>query len=145
MLDQKTIEIVKSTVPALKAHGEEITKTFYKNMFENNPEVRLLFNMERQASGEQPKALAMAVLAAAQNIDNLEAILPVVKKIGERHCDVQIKEEHYPIVGANLLGAIKEVLGEAATEDIIEAWGKAYGVIAEIFIDVEKEIYQSRK
>ena len=34
MLDNKTIEIIKSTVPALKEHGLEITKTFYKNMFE---------------------------------------------------------------------------------------------------------------
>ncbi len=92
MLDQKTIEIIKSTVPALKEHGVEITKTFYKNMFENNPEVKGLFNMDRQVSGEQPKALAMTILAAAQNIDNLEVLLPAVKKIGERHCDVQIKE-----------------------------------------------------
>lgn len=28
MLDNKTIEIIKSTVPALKEHGLEITKTF---------------------------------------------------------------------------------------------------------------------
>ncbi len=145
MLNQKTIDIVKSTVPVLKIHGVEITTTFYKNMFENNPEVKPFFNMNRQASGEQPKALAMAVLAAAQNIDNLSAIMPVVKKIAEKHCDCGIKEEHYPIVGANLLGAIKEVLGEAATEEILEAWGKAYGVIAEIFINIEKEIYESRK
>lgn len=144
MLDQKTIEIVKSTVPVLKEHGLEITKTFYKNMFENNPEVKPLFNMDRQASGEQPKALAMTVLAAAQNIDNLGALMPAVKKIAERHCDVEIKEEHYPIVRSNLLGAIKEVLGDAATEDIIEAWGKAYGEIAKVFIAVEKEIYESR-
>ena len=41
MLDQKTIDIIKSTVPALKAHGLEITTTFYKNMFANNPEVNL--------------------------------------------------------------------------------------------------------
>lgn len=113
-------------------------------MFENNPEVKGLFNMDRQASGEQPKALAMTILAAAQNIDNLEALLPAVKKIGKIHCDVQVKEEHYPIVGSNLLGAIKEVLGDAATDEIIDAWGKAYGVIAKIFIDVEKEIYESR-
>ena len=86
----------------------------------------------------------MTVLAAAQNIDNLEALLPAVKTIGERHCDAQIKEEHYPIVGANLLGAIKEVLGDAATDDIIDAWEKAYRVIAKVFIDVEKEIYESR-
>ena len=144
MLDQKTIEIVKSTVPALKEHGLEITKTFYNNMFENNPEVKGLFNMDRQASGEQPKALAMTILAAAQNIDNLEVLLPAVKKIGEKHCNVQVKEEHYPIVGANLLVAIKEVLGDAATDDIIDAWGKAYEVIAKVFIDIEKEIYESR-
>lgn len=145
MLDQKTIDIIKNTVPVLKSHGVEITKTFYKNLFENHPEVKPLFNMDRQASGEQPTALAMTVLAAAQNIDNLPALLPAVKKIGEVHCDRLVKAEHYPIVGATLLAAIKEVLGDAATDEIIEAWGKAYNVIAQIFIDVEKEIYESRK
>ena len=66
MLDQHTIDIIKSTVPALKAHGLDITTTFYKNMFEQNPEVAPLFDMSKQKSGEQPKALAMTVLAAAQ-------------------------------------------------------------------------------
>ena len=78
MLDQHTIDIIKSTVPALKAHGLDITTTFYKNMFEQNPEVAPLFDMSKQKSGEQPKALAMTVLAAAQNVDNLGAIMPVV-------------------------------------------------------------------
>lgn len=46
MLQQKTIDIIKSTVPALKEHGVEITTLFYKNMFEQNPEVKELFNMD---------------------------------------------------------------------------------------------------
>lgn len=145
MLNQKTIDIVKSTVPALKEHGLEITKTFYKNMFANNPEVKPLFNMDKQESGEQPKALAMSILASAQNIDNLPAIMPVVNKIAKIHCNVNVKPEHYPIVGKNLLIAIKEVLGDAATDEIIEAWGKTYEVLAEVFINKEKEIYESRK
>ena len=144
MLDKNTIEIIKSTIPALKEHGFEITKTFYETMFLNNPEVKEFFNMDKQTSGEQPKALAMTILAAAQNIDNLPSILPVVKRIGEVHCNRGIKEEHYPIVGANLLIAIKKVLGDAATPEIMDAWEKAYGVIAKVFIDVEKEIYSSR-
>jgi len=144
MLDQKTIDIIKSTVPALKTHGVEITKTFYNNMFEQNPEVKSLFNMDKQVSGEQPKALAMSILAAAQNIDNLPAIMPVVKKIGEVHCNSKVKAEHYPIVGKHLLEAIKEVLGDAATDEIIDAWAKTYGVLAEVFINTEKEIYSSR-
>ena len=144
MLDNRTIQIVKSTVPALREHGVEITKTFYKNMFEQNPEVAPMFNMDRQKSGEQPKALAMTVLAAAENIDKLENLSTAVQKIGVRHCDTGVKEEHYPIVGKHLLGAIKEVLKDAATDEVIEAWGKAYEVIAKVFINTEKEIYASR-
>ena len=141
MLDKETIDIIKSTVPTLKTHGMEITKTFYKNMFEQNPEVKPLFNMDKQESGEPPKALAMSILAAAQNIDNLSAIMPVVKRIGSIHCNAKVKPEHYPIVGKHLLGAIKEVLADEATEDIINAWAKAYEVLSEVFINNEKKIY----
>jgi len=144
VLSQKTIDIVKSTVPALKENGVEITKTFYKTMFENNPEVKEMFNMDKQESGEQPKALAMTVLAAAQNIDNLEVLLPAVKKIGQVHVNTNVKPEHYPIVGKNLLIAIKEVLGDAATDEVLNAWGEAYQVIAQVFIDVEKDIYAEK-
>ena len=141
MLNQNTIDIIKSTVPVLKEHGLEITKTFYKTMFTNNPEVKEMFNMDKQESGEQPKALAMAVLAAAQNIDNLEAILPAVQKMCKAHVNANVKPEHYPIVGENLLAAIKEVLKDAATEEVLNAWAEAYEVIAKVFIDVEKDMY----
>lgn len=144
MLNQNTIDIIKSTIPALQAHGVEITTVFYKNMFEQNPEVKELFNMEKQKSGEQPKALATSILAAAQNIDNLEAIAPVVQKIGQVHCNCNVKPEHYPIVGKHLLGAIKEVLGDAATDEILNAWAETYQVLAEIFIGTEQKIYASK-
>ncbi len=141
MLSKNTIEIIKSTVPVLKEHGVEITTTFYKNMFANHEEIKGMFNMAKQESGEQPKALAMTILAAAQNIDNLEALLPAVKKIAGAHVNSKVKAEHYPIIGKNLLEAIKEVLGDAATEEVINAWGEAYEVIAKVFIDIEKEMY----
>lgn len=145
MLSQKTIEIVKSTVPVLKERGLEITQVFYKNMLGENPEIREMFNADKQKDGSQPKALAMTVLAAAQNIDNLEVLAPAVKNIAKVHVDVNVKKEHYPIVGKYLLGAIKEVLGEAATDEIINAWAEAYGVIADIFINVEAEMYKERE
>ena len=141
MLNQNTIDIIKSTVPVLREHGVEITTAFYKRMFENNPEVKAMFNMDKQESGEQPKALAMAVLAAAQNIDNLEAILPAVQKMCKAHVNANVKPEHYPIVGENLLAAIKEVLKDAATEEVLNAWAEAYEVIAKVFIQIEKDMY----
>lgn len=142
MLSQKTIDIIKSTVPVLQVHGTQITTVFYKNMFAAHPELLNIFNHANQAKGRQQTALANTVLAAAQNIDRLETIIPVVKQIAHKHRSLMIKAEHYPIVGEFLLKAIKEVLGDAATDDIIQAWADAYGVIAQVFIDIEKEMYE---
>jgi nitric oxide dioxygenase len=141
-LDSKTIEIIKSTVPVLAQHGEAITTRFYEMLFSNHPELLNIFNHANQKQGRQQKALANTVYAAAAYIDNLEAILPVVKQIAHKHRSLQVKAEHYGVVGKHLLMAIKDILGEAATEDIIDAWGKAYGVIADVFIQVEKEMYE---
>lgn len=74
-------------------------------------------------------------------IDNLEAIIPVVKQISHKHRSLGIKPEHYPIVGEYLLLAIKDVLGEAATDEIMDAWAEAYGLIADAFISIEAEMY----
>ncbi|MFB5281879.1 NO-inducible flavohemoprotein [Peribacillus sp. Hz7] len=142
MLSQKTIDIVKSTVPVLEIHGETITKTFYKNLFEAHPELLNIFNQTNQKRGRQQTALANTVLAAAKYIDNLGVIVPVVKQIAHKHRSLAVKPEHYPIVGENLLKAIKEVLGDAATDEIINAWAEAYGVIADAFIGIEKDMYK---
>jgi len=141
MLDQKTIGIIKSTVPVLEKHGEAITTRFYQLMFANHPELLNIFNHANQKQGRQQKALAGTVYAAAMYIDNLEAILPVVKQIAEKHRSLGILPEHYPIVGKHLLLAIKDVLGDAATDEIIDAWAAAYNVIADVFISVEAELY----
>ncbi|MCT8138464.1 NO-inducible flavohemoprotein [Anaerobacillus sp. CMMVII] len=141
-LSRETITIIKSTVPVLAEHGEAITKRFYEMLFSNHPELLNIFNHAHQKQGKQPKALANTVYAAAMHIENLEAIIPVVKQIAHKHRSLNVRAEHYPIVGEHLLLAIKDVLGEAATDEIINAWGEAYGLIADVFISVEKEMYE---
>ncbi|MFB4162872.1 NO-inducible flavohemoprotein [Alteribacillus sp. JSM 102045] len=141
-LHPKTMETVKATAPILEARGAEITTHFYKRMFERNPELLNVFNQVNQKKGRQPQALAKSVLAAAKNIDQLENILPVVNQIAHKHRSLQIKPEQYPIVGENLLAAMKEVLGDAATDDVLAAWQEAYGVIADVFISVEEKMYE---
>ncbi|MCF3944774.1 NO-inducible flavohemoprotein [Oceanobacillus alkalisoli] len=144
-LTEETRNIIKATVPVLEEHGEQITTRFYQLMFENHPELKNIFNQTNQRHGDQPRALANTVYAAAANIDNLEAILPAVDSIAHKHKSLNIKPEHYPIVGKYLLLGIKDVLGDAATDEIIDAWEKAYGVIADVFISVEKEMYEETK
>jgi len=132
---------IDASVPVLREHGVTITRTFYSNMFAEHPELTNLFNMGNQASGVQQQSLASAVFAYAANIDNAAALGPVVSRIVHKHASVGIKAEHYPIVGRHLLGAIQQVLGDAATPALISAWDEAYSELASALISAEKEMY----
>jgi len=142
MASPKTLEIVKATVPVLEEHGTAITTVFYQNMFQEHPELLDIFNETNQKLGRQQTALATTVLAAAKHLEHLAVLLPQVTQISHKHRALQILPEHYPIVGKHLLGAIKEVLGEAANDDIIDAWAEAYDEIAGVFIQLEKNMYE---
>jgi nitric oxide dioxygenase len=140
-LSAQTIALVKATVPALEAHGLDITRRMYQRMFANEA-IRDLFNQSHHGdAGSQPKALATAVLAYAQNIERLDVLGPAVERIAQKHVGLQILPEHYPAVAESLLGAIKDVLGDAATDEILTAWGEAYWFLADILIGREKQIY----
>lgn len=139
-LSPETITIIKSTAPALQQHGVEITTRMYDRLFVD-PEIKALFDMAAQTSGEQPKRLAAAILAFAQNADKLDALKPAIERIAARHIATHIKPEHYPAVANALLPAIKDVLGDAVDETVLAAWGEAYWFLADVLISREKTLY----
>jgi len=144
-LSDQTIALVKATVPALEAHGLDIVHEMYSRMFQN-PDIRDLFNQSHHGdAGSQPRALTGAILAYASNIDNLGALAPAVERIAQKHVGLQILPEHYPHVAEALLGAIKAVLGDAATDEILGAWGEAYWFLANILIAREQRVYTEQK
>lgn len=145
MLSEKTVQIIKEITPAVAANAETITRRFYERMFDENPEVKTFFNQSHQHSGGQQKALAGAICAYFTHIDNLGVLTPAVELIAQKHCSLGIQPEHYPIVGKHLLAAIKDVMGEAATDEIVEAVAEAYGVLADVCIGREAQIYERQQ
>jgi nitric oxide dioxygenase len=138
--------IVKSTVPLLESGGEALTTHFYQMLLRDYPQVLPLFNKAHQASGDQPRALANGLLMYARHIDRLEQLGDLVSTIVSKHVALQILPEHYPMVGDSILRAIREVLGaEIATDAVIEAWGAAYGQLADILIGLEKNLYDEKE
>lgn len=143
-LDPRTISLVTATVPAIEAHGLEIVHEMYRRLFQT-PEIRDLFNQSNQGdAGAQPRALTGAILAYAKNIGNLSALAPAVERIAQKHVGLQILPEHYPYVADALLGAIRHVLGEAASDEVLAAWGEAYWFLANILIARETRLYDAQ-
>jgi len=133
-------KLLQSTIPILRSKGEVIAQTFYNEMFAAHPELLPLFDVEAQQDGSQAKRLAGAILTYVGNIDHLDGIEKSFKKISKRHVREHVGPKHYEIVGAHLLGAIKSVLGAAATAQMLEAWKIAYSQLAEMMIARQQEL-----
>lgn len=142
MLNDDTIRVIKSTIPLLESAGPALTSHFYQRMFSHNPELKDVFNLAHQASGGQPVALFNAVAAYAKNIDNLAVLGSAVERIAQKHTGFLIQPAQYDIVGGHLLATLKELGGDAVTDEVLDAWGQAYGFLATIFIAREAQIYQ---
>ncbi|EEZ87880.1 conserved hypothetical protein [Vibrio harveyi 1DA3] len=140
MLSNQTIDIVKATAPLLAETGPKLTAHFYDRMFTHNPELKDIFNMSNQRNGDQREALFNAICAYATNIDNLPALLGAVEKIAHKHTSFMITKDQYQIVGTHLLATIDELFSPG--QEVIDAWAEAYGVLANVFIQREEQIYQ---
>ncbi|MDE1150091.1 MAG: NO-inducible flavohemoprotein [Azospirillaceae bacterium] len=147
-LSAATIAIVKATVPALADHGPAITRAMYARLFQDT-HIAALFNQSHhhtpggEGGGAQAKALADAILGYARNIENLGALGSAVERIAQKHVGLRILPEHYPFVATALLAAIQEVLGDAATPPVLNAWGEAYWFLARVLMAREQVIYDA--
>ncbi|ADU70254.1 NO-inducible flavohemoprotein [Pantoea sp. At-9b] len=141
MLDAQTIATVKSTLPAIAQLGPQLTGHFYQRMLTQHPELKDVFNMNNQRSGNQREALFNAICAYGANLENLAVLLPAVEKIAQKHVSLNIQPEQYAIVGENLLATMQALLDPG--EEVLQAWGKAYGVLAEVFIQREETLYRA--
>ena len=137
-LSQKTVQIVKATAVPVAANAEAITTRMYEILFQTHPETKEFF---KDADPDQHKKLAGAVSAYAANIDNLGVLSAAVEKMAATHVKVKVLPEHYPLVGVALLSAVKDILGDAATDEVLEAYKEAYFFLADILIAREKELY----
>jgi len=145
MLTSNDIKIVQSTVPLIEQAGTVVTDHFYHRMFTHNPELKDIFNLSNQHTGRQKVALFEAILAYAKHLDNTSVLKHAVERIANKHVSFNIKPADYQIVGHHLIETMRELLEAQFTQAVEEAWGKAYSVLANLFIKREEEIYTNRE
>lgn len=145
-LSDEHAEIIKATLPPVGANIQTITKTFYNKMFTAHPElISDTFNRGNQKQGAQQKALAASVATFATQLVDPDAPDPVMMldRIAHKHVSLGITADQYQIVHDNLMAAIVEVLGDAVTPEVAEAWDKVYWLMADVLIKHEGKLYES--
>jgi nitric oxide dioxygenase len=144
LLSPQSEAVVKATAAAVAENAEKITACFYLAMFAAHPELLRVFNQGNQATGEQSRALAASVVAYAVQLIDPDAppFHHVMQRIAHKHVSLGIRPEQYTIVGHHLLDAVGEVLGDAVTPEIAQAWDEVYWLFATQLVAEEARLYQ---
>lgn len=104
---------------------------FYDVLFRVQPELRRLFPAP---IGAQAAKFAGMLAAVVTQLDAPFALEADIAALGRRHVDYGVGEADYDAVGAALLIALHETLGEVFTPSVEQAWAAVYGEMAEAMI-----------
>lgn len=119
--------LVKNSWALVTPIADKAAELFYGKLFEMDPELKSLFKGDMT---EQGRKLMAMINTAVNGLDKLEAIVPAVEQLGERHVGYGVKDKDYDTVGAALLWTLEAGLGDAFTPEVKEAWAVTYGVLA---------------
>jgi hemoglobin-like flavoprotein len=121
------IELVQSSFKKVVPIAGTAADLFYDRLFETAPEVRAMFPQDMR---EQKSKLMAMLGTAVGNLHTLEAIVPAVRALGERHKAYGVTAAHYAPVGAALLWTLEKGLGDAFTPEVKAAWTETYAALA---------------
>jgi nitric oxide dioxygenase len=140
-LTYKESLLVKASVPALREHGETVSRLCYSRLLAKNPEFNNLLSKTNQATGRQPRAFTAVILAFASHINHTSELVPRMERMCNKHCSLGVKPEHYDVIGKHLLEAFAIVLGSQWTPALNSAWAKAYSMLAKMLMAREGQMY----
>jgi NAD(P)H-flavin reductase len=87
----------------------------------------------------QRDKLVTALGAVVSNVDNIDAVVPVLQQLGRDHRRFGATAAHYPAVGASLLATLSYFLGPQWTEQLAADWAAAYGLVAKVMVQAAEE------
>lgn len=128
--------LVQSSFALVEPIAEQAAEIFYNRLFELDPSLKPLFKSDIKSQG---KKLMSTLKVAVKSLDNLDALVPVLQQLAERHVDYGVTEQHYHTVGQALLDTLQAGLGEGFTQEVKAAWTAVYTLVAQVMTEHVRE------
>jgi NAD(P)H-flavin reductase len=129
-------------IPAMRANfakaaavGDEAPLYFYSHLFLSHPETRAMFPV---SMAHQRDRLFAALGDVIARVDDLDALVPILRQLGRDHRKFGTQAAHYPAVGASLLATL-EHFDDEWDDHLAKNWTEAYELIAQVMIDAADE------
>ena len=118
-------ESFKKVLPIAEVAGN----MFYDRLVEMDPSLRPLFRIDLK---DQGRKLMQIIEVAVKGLDHIEALLPALEQLGQRHTIYGVRKEHYETGGAALLWTLERGLGPDFTPEVKEAWAAVYCLLTDV-------------
>ncbi len=125
------VELLETSFAAIQSRANELSATFYRRLFAENPAVRPLFRGDARS---QERKLAQALAMIVKSLRAPEKLERYLLEMGREHVAHGAQPAHYPIVGRTLLEALADVAGPLWSPKLEKAWSDAYGAVSAIML-----------
>lgn len=126
-MNSRYVSLIQSSFAEIEPVSEKVADLFYARVFALHPELRPLFPQDMK----QQKAKLIAMLSfIVENLLTLDALIPSLHELGERHKGYGVVAEDYQPLGAALIWALEQSLGERFTAETRRAWIGVYTMMA---------------
>src|SRR5210317_253370 len=129
MITPQQKELVQKTWVMVVPIADKAAELFYGRLFELEPDYRAMFKNDMT---EQGKKLMKTINIAVEALNDVEPLIPVLKQMGADHAGYGVKDRDYNVVGAALLWTLEKGLGDAFTDEVKNAWGAVYEILASV-------------
>jgi hemoglobin-like flavoprotein len=122
------IKLVQESWAKVVPIADTAAGLFYDKLFELDPALKGLF-VSFTVQQQQKKLIAMLGSAVA-GLNNIDALVPVVQALGERHGGYGVIASDYNTVAGALLWTLEQGLGDAWNRELKDAWTAVYVVLS---------------
>jgi uncharacterized protein YjbI with pentapeptide repeats/hemoglobin-like flavoprotein len=126
------VEILETSFNKLKPCADEFAASFYKNLFQANPEIKPLFANTDMPN--QHKKLLSSLVLVVENLRNPEALTPVLHALGARHISYGAIPKYYDPVVQALLVTLAEYLPDDWNPEVKTAWHSALRAVCALML-----------
>ena len=132
-------QMIASTYRLIVPIAETVGDLFYRRLFESQPQYRRLFPNDMTKQKRKLMAMLRFITRSLdwteeewhRDIQPEEDLFLVVLALGRRHHELyEIPDDAYGPVGAALLWALDQGLGQTFTAELRQAWAKLYAALA---------------
>ncbi|MCA9971043.1 MAG: hypothetical protein KC425_12545 [Anaerolineales bacterium] len=126
-MELDAIARVQASLAQIRPHEAAFITLFYNRLFALDPALRPFFPDDVTAHG----LLVLTMLRqGVAGLGTPAAIIPAVKDVGRAHARHGVQPHHYHAFGQALLWTLAQLLGDAFTPDLADAWQEAFYLLA---------------